>query len=71
MPRVPIVDGSEIVRAFERLGSVQVRQRGSHVVLRRGEQGCVVPLYHEVKTGTPAGIVRQSSLTMDQFLAAS
>ena len=70
MPRLPRLSGSEIVRTFERLGFEQVRQRGSHVVLRREEQGCVVPLHREVKTGTLAGIVRQSGVTMDNFLAA-
>ena len=39
------VSGQEAIRTLERLGFVQVRQRGSHVVLKRqtpeGEVGCV------------------------------
>ncbi|WP_408988083.1 type II toxin-antitoxin system HicA family toxin [Sphingomonas sp. SUN019] len=37
----PVLSGSEIVRALERLGFVKVRQRGSQVVLRHGGAGCV------------------------------
>jgi predicted RNA binding protein YcfA (HicA-like mRNA interferase family) len=52
------------------LGFVQTRQRGSHVVLRRGDTGCVVPLHKEVKTGTLAGLLRQANLTIDDLKAA-
>ena len=70
MPDYPILSGAEIIRALERLWLVQVRQRGSHVVLRNGAVGCVVPLHREVKRGTLGGIVRQAGVTPDTFLAA-
>jgi len=35
MPRLRRVSGAEALRALERLGFVQVRQRGSHVVLKK------------------------------------
>lgn len=44
------------------------RRRGSHVVLRRGLQGCVVPLHKELKTGTLAGILRQAEVSADEFI---
>jgi predicted RNA binding protein YcfA (HicA-like mRNA interferase family) len=47
MPKLHRVSGHEAIRALERLGFVQIRQRGSHVVLKKmtatGEIGCVVP----------------------------
>lgn len=55
---------------LEQLGFEQVRQRGSHVVLRRGEVGCVIPLHKEVKTGTLASLLRQAGVTIDELLAA-
>jgi len=55
---------------LERLGFEQVRQRGSHVVLRRGEVGCVIPLHKEVKTDTLASLLRQAGVTIDELLAA-
>ena len=68
MPKLPVLSGAEVVKALERLGFAQIRQRGSHVVLRRGANGTVVPLHREVKTGTLAGILRQAGVTQDEFL---
>ncbi|MGQ3137258.1 MAG: type II toxin-antitoxin system HicA family toxin [Sphingopyxis solisilvae] len=56
--------------ALERLGFIQMRQRGSHVILQRDGVGVVVPLHRELKTGTLAGIIRQAGLSQDDFLAA-
>ncbi len=52
MPSLPVVSDAEAVRTLQRLGFVIVRQRGSHIVLRKGSQGCVVPHHHQIKTGT-------------------
>lgn len=70
MPKLPRVSGQEVVRALERLGFGQARQRGSHVVLRRQSAVCVVPMHPEVKTGTLAGILRQAQITHDEFMQA-
>jgi predicted RNA binding protein YcfA (HicA-like mRNA interferase family) len=70
MPKLPVLSGQDVVKALERLGFAQVRQRGSHVVMRRGAVGTVVPLHKEVKTGTLAGILRQAQLRQDEFLGA-
>lgn len=70
MPKLPVVSGAEVVKALEQLGFVQVRQRGSHVVMRRGSAGTVVPLHREVKTGALAGILRQAQISPDEFLGA-
>jgi predicted RNA binding protein YcfA (HicA-like mRNA interferase family) len=34
-PKLTPVSGVEIIRALERLGFVQARQRGSHVVMKK------------------------------------
>lgn len=70
MPKLPVLSGREVVLALERLGFVQMRQRGSHVILQRAGIGVVVPLHRELKTGTLAGIVRQAGLSQDKFLEA-
>jgi len=70
VPKLPHVSGAEIIRALERLGFSRARQKGSHVVLRRGSSGCVVPLHREVKIGTLAGLLRQAGVTADEFLKA-
>lgn len=35
MPKLPRVKASEVIRALEKLGFVQVRQKGSHVILKK------------------------------------
>jgi predicted RNA binding protein YcfA (HicA-like mRNA interferase family) len=66
------VTGEEAIHALERLGFVQVRQRGSHVVLKKqvsgGEAGCVVPLHRELAIGTLRGILQQAGVPPDEFM---
>ena len=70
MPRLPRVSGDQAIKAFERLGFRQVRQRGSHVVLRREDSGCVVPLHRELAVGTLRSALRQASVTPQEFIDA-
>jgi len=70
MPKLPVLSGQEIVRALERLGFRQSRQRGSHVTLRRETKVCVVPLHKEVTLGTLQGILRQAGVASDDFMRA-
>ncbi|MGB0126989.1 MAG: type II toxin-antitoxin system HicA family toxin [Rhodocyclaceae bacterium] len=70
MPKLPRVSGAEAIRALQRLGFEKIRQSGSHVVLRRGSKGCVVPLHAELKVGTLAGLLRQGEVSPDEFIAA-
>lgn len=70
MPKLPVISGVEAVRALERLGFVVIRQRGSHLLLRKGSFGCVVPNHRELKTGTLAGILKQAGVSADEFIAA-
>jgi predicted RNA binding protein YcfA (HicA-like mRNA interferase family) len=72
MPKLRRVSGREAIRALERLGFEQVRQRGSHVVLKKqtpeGTVGCVVPLHRELAIGTLRGILRQAGVTPEEFV---
>jgi predicted RNA binding protein YcfA (HicA-like mRNA interferase family) len=72
MPKLRRVSGQEAIRALERLGFMQVRQRGSHVVLKRqtpeGDVGCVVPLHRELAIGTLRGILKQARVTPEEFM---
>jgi len=72
MPDLPHLSGREIIRALERLGFVQARQRVSHVVMKKstpeGSVGCVVPLHSEVAIGTLHSILKQAKVSPDDFL---
>lgn len=68
MPKLPRTSGAAIVKALVRLGFVKIRQSGSHVIMRRGAKGCVVPMHSEVKVGTLAGILRQAEVSQEDFI---
>lgn len=72
MPKLRRVSGKETIRALERLGFSQIRQRGGHAILKKqspeGEIGCVVPLYKELAIGTLRGILRQANISTDDFM---
>jgi len=69
-PSLPVISGNEAIRALQHLGFIVVRQRGSHIVLRKGSQGCVVPNHREIKIGTLAGILKQGCVSIDEFISA-
>lgn len=72
MPKLRRVSGKAAIKALEKLGFEQVRQRGSHVILKMqtaaGEIGCVVPLHRQVAIGTLRGILKQAQVTPDEFM---
>ncbi len=70
MPKLPHVSGVEALRAFQRLGFEKVRQRGSHVVVKRGSRGCVIPMHSEIKIGTLSGLLRQADVSPEEFISA-
>jgi predicted RNA binding protein YcfA (HicA-like mRNA interferase family) len=67
MPKLPSVSGAATVKALTRLGFVLLRQKGSHAILRRGPQGCVVPMHREINQGTLRGVLKQAGVTDEEF----
>ncbi|WP_411871181.1 type II toxin-antitoxin system HicA family toxin [Vulcanococcus limneticus] len=75
MPRLP---ASAVIAALQRLGFQVVRQKGSHVVLRRpsgnpesGEASvtCVVPLHRrDLAVGTLGSVLRQAGVDAETFI---
>jgi predicted RNA binding protein YcfA (HicA-like mRNA interferase family) len=70
--KLPILSGKEIIKALTKLGFIEIRQKGSHVILKKttnsGDIGCVVPLHKEVAVGTLRGILKQANLSVKEFL---
>lgn len=69
-PSLPHISGGETIRALQKLGFVVARQKGSHVILRRGSSGCVVPNHKEIKIGTLSSVLKQAGVSADEFMAA-
>ncbi len=71
MPKLKRISGEKAIKVLEKLGFQQVRQRGSHVVMKKQtsdeEIGCVVPLHKELAIGTLRGILKQAKLSVEEF----
>ena len=74
MPKLPRFSSREAIRALSRLGFEQIRQTGSHVVMKKetseGEIGCVVPVHQELKVGTLSSILKQAQVTVEEFIGS-
>jgi predicted RNA binding protein YcfA (HicA-like mRNA interferase family) len=72
--RLPAVNARRVIRALERAGFVVDRVVGSHYVLAsRNDPGRAVTVpFHgsrDLKPGTLRSIIRQSGLTVAEFVA--
>ena len=66
MPKLPQVSGDDLVRLLSSLGYEVIRQRGSHIRLRKatpiGEHNITVPTPSILAKGTLADILNRVSL---------
>jgi predicted RNA binding protein YcfA (HicA-like mRNA interferase family) len=72
-PKLPRISGEQAISVLQRLGFVTIRQRGSHVILKKRiskeeEIGCVVPLHQELAVGTLRNILRMARVTPEEFI---
>ncbi len=63
------VTGELAVRALRRLGFADIRQTGSHRIMRKGTRTVVVPMHRPIKPGTLKGLIEQAGLTVEEFVA--
>ncbi len=71
MAKLAVLSGKEVCRILGRHGFVEVRRRGSHVVMQRrtsaGSTTVPVPDHDELKIGTLQSIIRQCGLPRSEF----
>lgn len=67
---LPRLSGQECIKALAKAGFVVVRQQVSHIVVRRSEPFAqvVVPDHKELDRGTLRAIIRQTGLTVEEFV---
>lgn len=70
MSRLPSISGKKCVKTLEKFGFVVYRQRGSHITLVRENppNQITVPLHKELDRGTLKAILRQTEISLDEFL---
>jgi predicted RNA binding protein YcfA (HicA-like mRNA interferase family) len=56
------------VKALRKAGFQVVRQKGSHLILLKGEHVVPVPKHREIKRGLLMEIIAEAGLTKEEFL---
>jgi predicted RNA binding protein YcfA (HicA-like mRNA interferase family) len=73
LPELRGLSGRDVCRALGRLGYLQVRQHGSHIVMQKqSDAGTVtipVPDHDELAIGTLSAIIRKSGVPRSEFEA--
>jgi predicted RNA binding protein YcfA (HicA-like mRNA interferase family) len=69
--KLPVVSAAQCVKALGKIGFEVYRQRGSHIVLIRKSPlaQTTIPNHKELDRGTLRAIIRQTGLTVDEFVA--
>lgn len=69
--KLRVLSAREVCSILEQNGFVQVRQRGSHIMMQARTEGSTitvpVPNYSEIRMGTLQSIIRQSGLQRALF----
>ena len=70
MSKLPQVSGADAVRALQKIVFSVRRQHGSHIILRRNDPFAqtVVPNHRQIDRGTLRAILRQTNLSVDEFI---
>ena len=70
MSGLPRISGKECVKVLGKIGYYLKRQEGSHMILRRDNPfgQVVVPDHKELDRGTLRAIIRQTNLSVDEFI---
>jgi predicted RNA binding protein YcfA (HicA-like mRNA interferase family) len=69
--KLPVVSGSEAVKAFQKLGYQLDGQHGSHIILRHSSppnRRLSVPNHKELAKGTLRALIREAGLTVEEFV---
>lgn len=68
MPKLPVVSATKVIKVASELGYEFVRQKGSHLVLKK-EPGkmLVIPNHKKLKKGTLLQIIKALGVTKDEF----
>lgn len=68
-PLLPIVSGTQLIKAFGKIGYYVRSQQGSHVHLRHPiHPPLTIPNHREIARGTLRAIIRQAGLSLDDFV---
>jgi predicted RNA binding protein YcfA (HicA-like mRNA interferase family) len=68
-PKLPVVSGVQLIKAFGKIGYYIRAQQGSHIHLRHSiKPPLTVPKHKEIARGTLRAIIHQAGLSVDEFV---
>lgn len=70
MPKLPVIRPRELVRALKKLGFLEKRQKGSHLIMvhEGKKKQIVIPIHNKpLKKGTLGAILRQGDISVDDL----
>jgi predicted RNA binding protein YcfA (HicA-like mRNA interferase family) len=69
--KLKIFSGKELCKLLASHGFIQIRQKGSHIIMQKQTEGKTitvpVPNHSEIKKGTLQSIIRQSEISKQYF----
>jgi len=68
LSKLPLLSWREVIKALNKIGYVIARQRGSHIILAKGDRVVPVPRHDQIKRGLLLEIIAEAGLTKDEFL---
>lgn len=72
MSHFPLLSGKEMIKVLEKIGYVQVRQKGSHIRLKHSNHKSIsIPDHKELGKGLTRKIIKDANLTVDEFIELS
>lgn len=70
--KLPVLSGRQAVAAFRKLGYEFDEQHGSHMIIRRTDpphRRLSIPDHKELAKGTLRALIRESGLSLEEFIA--
>ena len=64
------ISGKDVIKILEKeFGFRTVRQKGSHRIYTKGNKGVTIPYHNkDLRRGTLRNIIKQSGMTLEEFL---
>ncbi len=70
MAKLPVISGQTAIKAFHKSGFTISRRTGRHVIMEKAglDVTLSVPLHDELKRGTLRNLIKDSGLTVEEFV---
>lgn len=70
MPKLPVVSGRELVKAFKKMGFESISQRGTHIKMKHPDgRVAIIPNHKTIKKGTlKKGILNPLSISVEELV---